>query len=514
MDRTGDDRYAKKWRALIGISLLSFVGFMDYAIVTTILPGIQADLLATVSQLQWVMSGFAMMLAMFMVTMGRVGDIFGRRRVLYIGVVVFGVASALAGFSPSPEFLIACRLLQGFAGAITFTCAASLLTFAFPQEEQGRALGVFMSITAFGMAIGPVLGGLFLSFLSWRWAFYVNVPVIIVGFLVCRGAVAETPRQLEERIDWWGLCFLVPGIGCLVTAIMQGNIWGWFVPVQIVLYVVTVVCVIGFIVIEQRGASPIIDLKLFRHPLYLTGIIAGLGLGGFIGIGLFLPPLYLINILGLEPYAAGLMLLPITGLVMIIPPLIGKWVDMRGPVPFLILGQILLVVAALAQMQFVTDSPVWFVLVALGLFGVAWGLQQASTANAVTAALPPESAGVAIGSLWTFWNISATSTICLGGLILNIVDKSQLDAKLAAKNITLSDHEQHIIRSLLHDPSKATEFLSELPASLSTEIAPLFRESFMAGYASAMLFLTILCAVTLACVLLTVLKLRRARPTA
>ncbi len=221
MDRTGDDRYAKKWRALIGISLLSFVGFMDYAIVTTILPGIQADLLATVSQLQWVMSGFAMMLAMFMVTMGRVGDIFGRRRVLYIGVVVFGVASALAGFAPSPEFLVACRWLQGFAGAITFACAASLLTFAFPQEEQGRALGVFMSITAFGMAIGPVLGGLFLSFLSWRWAFYVNVPVIIVGFLVCRGAVAETPRQLEERIDWWGLCFLVPGIGCLVTAIMQ-----------------------------------------------------------------------------------------------------------------------------------------------------------------------------------------------------------------------------------------------------------------------------------------------------
>jgi EmrB/QacA subfamily drug resistance transporter len=505
-----DDRYQHKWRALIGISLLSFIVFMDYSIVNTILPGIQADLLATVGQLQWMMNAFFMALAMFMVTMGRLGDIYGRRRVLYIGVVVFGAASIACSVAPDAGFLIAGRAVQGMAGAIGLTCAAALVTHAFPQDEQGRALGFFMSITAAAMAIGPVLGGLFLSFLTWRWAFYVNVPVIIIGFAICRGVVPETPRNPDEKLDLWGLLLLVPGIGCLVLGIMQGNVWGWSSPVMIGLYIVTSVCLAGFIVTEQRVAFPIVNLRLFRHPMFQTGVIAGFGVGAFIGLGNFLPPLFLMNVQGMEPYLAGLTLLPVTLLVMIIPPLVGKWVDTKGPLPFLVIGQIGLVAAALAQSQFTPDTPVWYTLIALGLFGLAWGLQQGSTASAATAPLPAKDAGIAIGSLWTIWNIASAIALSVGGIILTVVDRARLDESLAAKNIVLSHHQRHVIGSLLADPSRAKQTLGELPSDLSTEIAPLFHDSFMAGYSGAVLFLAALCCLTLIGTVFAALRARKA----
>ena len=149
------------------------------------------------------MNAFFLMLTVFMVTMGRLGDIYGRRRVLYIGVMVFALASLLAGTADSPEFLIACRFAQGIAGAIMLTCAVGLVTHHFPEAEQGRALAVFMSITGFGMAVGPGVGGIFLSTLSWRWAFYVNVPVVIIGFLIAWRSVRRRRARRTRKSTGW-----------------------------------------------------------------------------------------------------------------------------------------------------------------------------------------------------------------------------------------------------------------------------------------------------------------------
>ena len=231
----------KKWLALTGISILSFIVFLDFTIVNTILPGIQRDLHATVDELQMVMNAFFLMLTVFMVTMGRVGDIYGRRRVLYAGVIVFAAASIIAGTAGTAEILIACRFVQGIAGAILLTCGVALVEHHFPEPERGRAVAVFMSITGFGMAAGPVIGGLLMSALSWRWAFYVNVPIVVLGFLVALGSVQETPRQEDQKIDWLGLALLTPGMTALVTAIMKGNEWGWGAPETIACAVAGVV---------------------------------------------------------------------------------------------------------------------------------------------------------------------------------------------------------------------------------------------------------------------------------
>ncbi|MGE5146180.1 MAG: MFS transporter [Candidatus Eiseniibacteriota bacterium] len=504
------DGLSKRWLALIGISILSFVVFIDFTIVNTILPGIQRELHATVDELQWVMNAFFLMLTVFMVTMGRLGDIYGRRLVFYIGVVVFALASFLAGTAQDPQFLIACRFAQGIAGAVTVTLGAALATHHFPESERGRALATFMSITGFGLAIGPVLGGLFMSALSWRWAFYVNVPVVIVGFLVAWRTVQETPRQPDETIDWWGLICLTPGMICLVTAIMKANEWGWVAPETLATALAGVAFLAAFIAVERRVANPIIDVTLFRHPHFLATCVVALTLGGFIAVGSFMAPLYLQTVRNEIPYIAGLMLLPISGLVVIIPSAIGKLADTRGPMPFIVAGQAFLVAAALAQMFFEPASPIWLVLVGLGLFGFGWGLQQATSAQAATAALPPAASGLAIGALYSIWNVGSSVGLSVAGLIFEELDAQRLHTALAEQNIVLGAGDAHLVRSVLSDPSQAQQILGQLTPGLEAKILPIFRDSFMAGYSGAMGYLLVTCA--LGTILVPFIARRAPRP--
>jgi EmrB/QacA subfamily drug resistance transporter len=484
----------KRWLALIGISILSFVVFIDFTIVNTILPGIQRELHASVDELQWVMNAFFLMLTVFMVTMGRLGDIYGRRRVLYTGVIVFALASFLAGTAEDPEFLIACRFAQGIAGAIVLTCAVGLVSHHFPEAEQGRAMAVFMSVTGFGMAVGPVLGGLCLSALSWRWAFYVNVPVVILGFAIAWRSVEETPRLMHERVDWLGLAFLTPGMAALVTAIIKGNNWGWDAPATLATGATALVLLSVFIGIERRVSSPIIDFKLLRRPQLLACSVMALTLGGFIALGSFMAPLYLQTVRNEIPYVAGLMLLPISSLVVIVPPVIGKLVDRNGPMPFLVAGQIFLAIAALVQIFFEPASPVWLVLVGLGLFGFGWGLQQATSALAATSAFPPASASLIIGVLYSIWNFGSSVGLAIGGLIFEELDRRSLTAALAQHHIVLSGQDQDLVRSLLSDPSQVLQVLGKLTAGLEAEILPIFKHSFMVGYSGAMTYLLVTCA--------------------
>lgn len=501
---------SNRWQALSGISILSFVVFIDFTIVNTILPGIQRDLHASVDELQWVMNAFFLMLTVFMVTMGRLGDIYGRRLVFYIGVIVFALASFLAGTSGDPQFLIGCRFLQGIAGAVTVTLGAALATHHFPESERGRALATFMSITGFGLAIGPVLGGFFMSALSWRWAFYVNVPVIVVGFLVAWRAVRETPRQPDEKIDWLGLACLTPGMICLVTAIMKGNNWGWDAPETLATAAGGIAFLAAFILVERRVAHPIIDFKLFRHPQFLAMCVVALTLGGFIAVGSFMAPLYLQTVRNEIPYVAGLMLLPISGLVVVVPPAIGKLADTRGPMPFLVAGQAFLAIAALVQMSFEPASPVWLVLLGLGLFGFGWGLQQATSAQAATSALPPAAAGLVIGALYSIWNVGSSVGLSVAGLIFEELDEQSLTRALARESIALSADERHLVRTVLSDPSQAQEILGRLGPDLEAKILPIFRDSFMAGYSGAMGYLLVTCA--LGTILVPLVARRAPRP--
>lgn len=484
-----------RWIALTGISVLSIVAFIDFTIVNTILPGIQKDLNASVGELQWVINGFILMMTALLVTMGRVGDIYGRRRVFYAGVVVFTLVSLFAGLAQSPQALIACRFVQGAAGAVTVTLGAALAKDQFPESQQGRALAVFMSITGFGLAVGPLLGGLFLSTLSWRWAFFVNIPVVIAGFAIAWRTVEETPQQLAEMIDWPGLALLIPGIAAPVTFVMEGPNWGWDAPITILTGVAGIVFLAAFVAVERRATSPIIDFGLFKNRQVLGCIVMATTLGGFFALGNFLAPLYLLNVRNELPYVAGMMLLPISATVVIVPALIGGLADRFGPKNFIVAGQVFLALSALVQIYFAPASPALFVLFGFLLFGFGWGLQQATLPLAVTSALPAASAGVALGMLYTIWNIGASFGLAIGGAIFEHLDRQTLTASIARENITLAAGDQKLVSSVLSDPSQAQELLSKLAPGLDAKLMSLFKGSFMAGYSGAMSYLLVTCVI-------------------
>jgi len=236
-----------------------------------------------------------------------------------------------------------------------------------------------------------------------------------------------------------------------------------------------------------------------------------LTLGGFIALGSFMAPLYLQTVRNEIPYVAGLMLLPISSLVVIIPPMIGKLVDRRGPMPFLVAGQIFLAIAALVQIFFEPASPVWLILVGLGLFGFGWGLQQATSALAATSAFPPASASLIIGVLYSIWNFGSSVGLAIGGLIFEELDRRSLTTAFAQHHIALSGQDQDLVRSLLSDPSQALQVLGKLAGGLEAEILPIFKGSFMVGYSGAMMYLLVTCALG---AVLAPLIARKAAPAA
>jgi MFS family permease len=279
----------KPWLALVGLGLASFLGCIDFTIVNTALPILQASLNTTVTQLQWVINIFMLVLSACMVVAGRFADLHGRRKWLYIGMVLFGVSSVGAGLSPTINWLIFFRLLQGLAVAILYTVPVAIIANSFPEKIRGRATGILIGINGLGLAAGPLLGGMILSFLSWRWIFFVNAPLIILSLIICFVTLLESKTdELNAKIDWLGLMLLIIGMPLFVFVIINGSAWYW--------YAVAVMTMIALYFVENKSSSPIIQFKLFANHKFFSALIANFALAFFYTVLFFLLPFYLHNI--------------------------------------------------------------------------------------------------------------------------------------------------------------------------------------------------------------------------
>jgi EmrB/QacA subfamily drug resistance transporter len=481
---------ARKHLALAGLSLSAFVAFLDFAIVNTALPSIQRDLALSFVQLQWVMNIFVLALCIFMVNMGRFGDIFGRRLLLYIGLACFAAASVLAGLAPNGQTLIVARALQGFAITMIVPSSLALVSETVSPSERGGAIGIWTSVTGVGLAIGPVAGGLLTSALSWRWIFLVNIPIVAIAFVLCAKSVKDAIRpDPDQRIDWAGFFLMIVGIGSLVTAVVQGPEWGWTSWPTVALAFAAVVSLGLFYLVESRVQSPILHLALFANRGFLSGACANFTLIGFAYAAFFLMPLYLRSILNQEPYAIGFLMLPITVLIVIVAPIAGKIVDSKGAKLPVLLGLFSLAVSALIQSLLRDNSSLVHVLTGFVFVGLGWGLILSSAAFSAISSLPPTLAGTASGALWTFQNLGGSIGLAIVGTIFRHAERNSLMNGLARADVHLTQEQQNLIRSLLSDPNEAKRIVGEFPSTIAETVWPLFRSAFMHGYTWAFLFL-------------------------
>ena len=408
----------RKWWTLGAMCFALFMIMLDNTVVNVALPSIQRDLGASLSSLEWTVSGYTLSFAVLLATGGRLGDIFGRRLMFVGGVIVFTISSATAGLAQDTLSLVISRVAQGAGAAFMMPGTLSIITDAFPARERGKAIGTWAGVSALALAIGPVVGGFLVEHVSWRAIFYINLPVGIGAVFAALFAVRESRDESVGRdVDVAGVAALTVTLTALVLALIEGTSWGWGSAGIIALLATTVTGAVSFVTIERRVAAPIVQFSLFASRNFIGAVtVAFIVSFAMLGMFFFLA-LYMQNILGYSPLAAGLRFLPTTLVIMVIAPLSGRLADRIGPRWPITVGMAL-VTGALFEFTRIgpatTYSDLLPAFIAMGS-GIALTMSPMSTA--AMNAVPEAKAGIASGVLSTFRMVGGSFGIAATGAL-------------------------------------------------------------------------------------------------
>jgi EmrB/QacA subfamily drug resistance transporter len=387
----------RKWWTLVGACSGLFLLMLDSTVVALALPEIRHDVDASSEGLQWVMNGYLLTIAVLVVTAGRLGDMFGRKRVFVAGMVLFAAGSVLSSAAGGQVELIAGRILQGAGAAPMLSLSLALVVNVFPSEEQPRALGIWAAVSALALAIGPLAGGLLIE-LDWRLLFWINLPVAALGIAITVFAAPEsTDPGAGTRIDWPGLAALSAGLTAVVLALVQSRAWSDAAVAG--LGVAGVLLLLAFWRIERRVREPIVDFALFRNGPYFGASAAAFALVGSYWAVMFFQPQYLQDVRGHSPILSGAMILPITVPMVFISPYSGRLIARFGARRLMTAGMLCGVAGLLVLTQIEASSPYGVLLAGYLLFGIALGLVYAPMSTAAMAAMPGEKVGIAAGVL-------------------------------------------------------------------------------------------------------------------
>ena len=404
----------KNW-TLLAVSLGTFMLLVDITIVVVALPSIRGDLHTTLSDVQWTVDAYSLSLAALLLPTGSLADIVGRRTVFAGGLAIFTVGSLLCGLASSGLMLILFRVLQGAGGAAVFSTSLALLAQTFHGRERGVAFGVWGAVAAIATALGPLLGGLLTTGLSWHWIFYVNLPVGALAILITLTRVQEFRPPHARRIDFVGFALFTIGLTALVYGLIESSRRGWGSGLVIGALVVAAVMLVAFPLAERLVREPMFDLSLFRKPTFVGGSIAAFGMNGSLYAMLLYLVVYLQGALHFSALGCGWRLALITGgsLLTAIPA--GR-LSARMPVRWLIGPGLLLVGIGLLLMRGLTADSSWTHLIpGFIVAGLGSGMVNPPLASTAVGVVEPRNAGMASGINTTFRQVGiATSIAALG----------------------------------------------------------------------------------------------------
>lgn len=387
-------------RRVITASILAMFAInVDFFSVQAALPDMAHDLDTTVTDLQWVLSGFLLITSCLFIVGGRIADIQGRRRWMLIGACIFGVGSLIAGAGQSSEMVIGGRLVQGVGAAILFPVCLAVVTNAFPPDRTQRAVGLVFGLAAIGNAVGPFVGGLLTSVASWRWVLWFNVPIAVAIFVLALTSVEESRDSSVPRvIDWAGVVVIAASLAVFTFGVDGTADWGWGSPLALGLMAAGLAGMVGFVALERRVRYPLVDLALFRIREFTVMILAGIVGNSTQVVAIFLSMIYLQNVEGLSPVAAGTAFLAFS-----LGATLGDQFSGRVErFPSWAAMDVALVIGGLGAigMGIATGSEAAFLLVSFpagaGL-GFSWSFASVVTQSVA----PPEKAGAASGVVLT-----------------------------------------------------------------------------------------------------------------
>jgi EmrB/QacA subfamily drug resistance transporter len=409
----------KKWWTLVAVSIGLFMIMLDNTIVNVALPTIQRSLHLQYSELEWVVTGYALTFGALMLTGGKLADLLGRRLMFVAGLVVFTLSSLACGLAGGATVLIAARVVQGLGSALMNPATLSIVTVTFPPRQRGTAIGIWAGVSALALAIGPLAGGLITEHVNWNWIFFINVPIGALAIVAAFLLIPESrDTSAEQRPDLPGLITSALGLFALSYALIEANGYGWTSGRILTAFAVAVVSLGLFVLLESRQRLPMLDLSLFRNVGF-TGANTVMLFVGLAMFGIFFyVSLYVQQVLGYSPVQAGASFLPWTLLIILLAPQAGRLSDRFGPRPFVSAGMAILAGAMLVFSRFGVGASYWDLLPGMLLGGLGMSIAMAPTTAAAMASVRPDKAGVGSAVLNSMRQVGGSLGIAIMGAIV------------------------------------------------------------------------------------------------
>lgn len=435
---------ARPW-ILAATILGSSLAFIDSTVVNVALPALQASFHATVVDVQWVVESYGLFLGALILVGGSLGDLFGRRLMFLAGVAIFAMASAGCGFASNIQQLVVARSVQGVGAAFLVPGSLAIISASFDEKTRGRAIGTWSGFTAITTAVGPVLGGWLIEHASWRWVFFINLPLAAAVVAISLWHIPESRSAGARRVDWLGALVITLGLGGLVNGFIESVSLGWTHPLVLASLVVGLGCSAAFVWVEAGSASPMVPLRLFASPSFSGANLLTLFLYAAIAIFFFLFPLNLIQVQGYSATATGAAALPLILLIFLLSRWSGGLVSRCGPRVPLVAGPL---VAAVGFALFAVPSVgagYWKgffpAIIVLG-FGMA--ITVAPLTTVVMNSVDPDRAGAASGINNAVARVASVLAIAVLGIVMVSAFGSRLNHSL--ENLSLPPAALHNIQ--------------------------------------------------------------------
>jgi EmrB/QacA subfamily drug resistance transporter len=413
------DAEHRKWWTLGAVAVGLFMIMLDNTIVNVAIPTIQSDLNLKLSEVEWVVTGYALTFGAFMLTGGKLADLMGRRRIFVIGLIVFTASSLACGLANSAGLLIGARVVQGLGAALMNPATLSIIVATFPARQRGTAIGIWAGVSALALAIGPLLGGLISEKVNWNWIFFINVPIGVLGIGAAYLLIDESrDTSREQRPDVPGLVTATLGLFALTYALIEANTYGWTSTRILLAFGVAAVSLVAFVLLEHYQRLPMLELSLFRNRGFAGANLVML-LVGLAMFGVFLyVSIYIQRVLGYSPIKAGASFLPWTLLIVVLAPVAGKLSDRVGSRPLVVVGMVVITGALIAFSRLGEHETFWDLLPGMVLGGVGMSLAMAPTTAAAMQSVRPDKAGVGSAVLNSMRQVGGSLGIAIMGAIV------------------------------------------------------------------------------------------------
>jgi EmrB/QacA subfamily drug resistance transporter len=492
----------RRWAVLAILCVGVFMLLLDGTIVNIAIPNILTSFQTGFSQVEWVMNAYLLAFAVLLITTGRLGDLYGRKLIFVVGLCVFTLASLACGLAPKVGWLIGFRAIQGVGGAMMMPNTLSIIANVFAPGERGKAMGFWGGVSGISLAIGPSLGGVLVDAASWRWIFFINVPIgLLLLFFALRYVPESTDRLSVKQIDYPGVALLTASLFALTFALIEGQKYGWTSALILGLFAAAVVVFGVFAWVQRRQVQPLMELALFKNRTFsVTNAVALFLSFGMMGV-LFLLPIFLQAILGYSAVKAGLVMTPLAAIVIVASPTSGTLSDRLGPKWLMFFGMLVAGTGFfLIRRVMVTDGSWSSLVLPFVVCGFGIGMVMPPSTSAVMGSVISENAGQASGVLSSVRQIGSVLGIAVMGAILQnravTYIQSAVAAKLEAAPFPLPATAKAQILDAVSSsvvnmgemragggmgttmPPQFKEMLSQLPASAADQVTAFFKELF------------------------------------